>query len=132
VLNIEKESGGGWGSLMFESELKNSFSLFLTAENSSGIAGFAIAWIIEGDAQLNKICVRPQLRRWGIGSALISAVITRLNPNIVQLEAAEHNIPAISLYSSFGFVKTGYRKNYYPDDNAVLMELDLTDENRNR
>ena len=41
----------------------------------------------------------------------------------ITLEVRESNSAAISLYSKFGFIKAGERKNYYsdPTEAAVLM-----------
>ena len=41
----------------------------------------------------------------------------------ITLEVRESNAAAISLYSNFGFIKAGERKNYYsdPTENAVIM-----------
>ena len=41
----------------------------------------------------------------------------------LTLEVRESNAPAIALYSRFGFVRVGERKNYYSDpaENALLM-----------
>lgn len=123
VAAVEKQSGGSWDRLIFVSELKNSFSKTLVYENENNIAGFAVIWIIEDEIQLNRICVLPEFRNTGIGKSLINFIRDYYPGKKIFLEVAEKNIPAISLYDSAGFKKTGFRKDYYPDDNAVLMDL---------
>ena len=41
------------------------------------------------------------------------------------LEVRSRNLPAISLYKRLGFAEVGLRRNYYRDDNAVLMKKNL-------
>jgi ribosomal protein S18 acetylase RimI-like enzyme len=36
-----------------------------------------------------------------------------------------NNIKAINLYTKFGFVEYSRRKNYYGDNDAILMKLDV-------
>lgn len=62
----------------------------------------------------------------GVGSALINELVTygkKNNFSFLTLEVRESNENARSLYSKFGFIKVGERKNYYsePTENAILM-----------
>jgi ribosomal-protein-alanine N-acetyltransferase len=41
----------------------------------------------------------------------------------IFLEAKKSNMPALNLYKSFGFKKIGLRKNYYRDEDAVVLRL---------
>ena len=61
-----------------------------------------------------------------MASALIGELVTygkKHNFSFLTLEVREGNEDARLLYSKFGFIKVGERKNYYsePTENAVLM-----------
>lgn len=122
LFSIESEASGGWPITLFESEFKNGSSKTVIAEIDGESAGYAIVWIIGHEIQLNKISVRPSFRRMGIASGLIACLKKEFKPAKIILEVAEKNISAIGLYESAGFIKTGFRKNYYPEDNAILMD----------
>lgn len=125
IFEIERESSGSWTFTQFIQELNNKFSLFLVAEHEDSIAGFIIAWKVADEIQLNNIAVRKDLRKSGIGSRLLSEISTSDNGRIyssIFLEVRSRNSDAISFYKDNGFTKTGIRKNYYNDDDALLME----------
>ena len=117
-----------WSRQGFESELSNSFSHFLVAENENGIAGYAVAWRVAGELQLNRILIHASQRRRGIGRALLKNLARRLTPSPhsrILIEVRSKNLEARSFYSSVGFVETGRRRRYYGGDDAMLMELKI-------
>lgn len=128
ILKIEQESNGSWTYNQFINELKHDFSLFLVAERENLTAGYIIAWRVSDEIQLNNIAVKKEFRRYGIGGKLISE-ITKKDSDIIYssifLEVKSRNNDAINFYIDNGFTKTGVRKNYYNDDDAILMEKKL-------
>jgi ribosomal-protein-alanine N-acetyltransferase len=130
VLEIEKQGDGSWKLEFFLEELKNPRSHFMVAEDASGVAGFAVVWRIGPALQLNNIGVRIDRRRGGIGGRLLDYIVAmpyETRPDTVVLEVRERNTGAREFYSRLGFAVTGIRKNYYGDDNAVLMEKKLNE-----
>jgi len=128
VLEIEQESISSWSYNQFLQELNNEFSSFLICEYDNSIAGYIIAWMVSDEIQINSIAVKKSLRKHGIGSKLLSAVINDNSGKLfssVFLEVRSLNTDAISFYIDNGFTKTGLRKKYYIDDDAVLMEKKL-------
>jgi len=127
VCSLENEwMQSPWTRAGFENELSNSFSRFVVAEYEDGIAGYAVAWEVSGEIQLNRIVVRGDLRRRGCARALLDHLIRELRPpgpGRVLLEVRARNDAALGFYRAAGFVETGLRKGYYGDDDAVLMEL---------
>lgn len=122
---IEKESIGLWKINQFYDELTCSFSIFLAAWVNEEIAAYIVAWRVSDELQINSIAVKPQFRRMGLGIKLIDEAIklhTVQGPAKVILEVAEKNTQAILFYLKNGFIKSGLRKNFYVNDNAVLME----------
>ena len=57
---------------------------------------------------------------------LLEKIASEHNMTALSLEVRESNLPAISLYLKYGFIKNGLRKRYYKDnENAVLMMKNL-------
>jgi ribosomal-protein-alanine N-acetyltransferase len=128
VLKIEQESISSWTFSQFLHELNNEFSNFLVCEYDNSIAGYIIAWKITDEIQLNSIAVKRSLRKQGVGGKLLSALYKDNSGGqfkSVFLEVRSRNSDAISFYINNGFTKTGVRKKYYNDDDAVLMEKKL-------
>ena len=125
VLMIEQESINSWSYDQFIQELNNEFSIFLVAEIENTIAGYAVAWRVADEIQINSISVTRSLRKQGIGSKLLAAIIMNDSDRVYSLavlDVRSKNTEAINFYTDNGFTKTGTRKNYYKDDDAVLME----------
>lgn len=126
ILKIESEGSGRWKRDFFETELNTGFSLFLVALMGEAIIGFAVAWDIPGEIQLQNIAVDKDYRREGCGTKLIESLCSLLEhkrPERILLELRISNLPALKFYRFLGFEKTGIRKNYYGDgDDALLME----------
>jgi ribosomal-protein-alanine N-acetyltransferase len=79
------------------------------------------------------IAVEEPLRRRGIGSALLAALIERAgSEESYTLEVRPSNPGAIALYERFGFRTAGTRPRYYRDtgEDAVIMwrTVDTDDE----
>ena len=125
VLRIEQESINSWSYDQFVQELNNNFAIFLVAENDNTIIAYAVAWKVADEIQINSISVAKSFRKQGIGSKLLSAVIINDSDKpcaCAILDVRSKNTEAINFYTDNGFIKTGIRKNYYKDDDAVLME----------
>lgn len=125
---IEKESINSWTYDQFLQELNYEFSVFLAAECEGSITGYIVAWKVAGEIQINSIAVSRIYRKHGIGSMLLAA-ITEDDPcktySSIFIEVRSTNIDAMNFYIDNGFTKTGLRKNYYGEDDAVLMEKKL-------
>ena len=125
IMIIEKEGGGGWKHEYFLNELKNPFSLFISAFIDGELLGFAVVWNAADELQLNNIAVSKKQRRAGIGSALLEFIKKypyKEKPTRIFLEVREKNLTARAFYETIGFKATGIRQDYYDNDNAVLME----------
>lgn len=123
VLQIERESINSWSFNQFNQELKNSFALFLVAECAGIIAGYIISWLVAGELQINSIAVKIRFKRQGIGTDLLNSVIMDCpSADVIFLEVRSRSTEAREFYRGRGFTETGTRKNYYGDDDALLME----------
>lgn len=115
-------------NLRCECSKKNSF--FFVATEKDDVVGYINFNYVLDEGHITYIVVTSKYRRLGVGKQLISHVINIAKENKVKtitLEVRISNIPAISLYSLFGFKKVGTRKKYYklPEEDASLMTVCL-------
>ena len=127
VLRIENSCfAHPWSRQSLESELDNNNSVFFAAIEDGTVIGYIGMSVVIDEGYIFNVAVDENHRKKGVGSALIDSLVTYGKKNnlcFITLEVRESNTPARSLYSKFGFVKVGERKNYYssPAENAVLM-----------
>lgn len=115
-----------WSKQSLEEELNNETSLFLVAKEENEVIGYIGMSIVIDEGYIFNVAVRENHRNKGVATALINELVTygkKNNFSFITLEVRESNLPAISLYSKFGFIKAGERKDYYsnPKENAILM-----------
>ncbi len=115
-----------WSRRSLESELKNETSHFLVAVEDGKVIGYIGMSAVIDEGYLFNAAVDSHYRKKGVGSALVRELVTWCQKHdfaFLTLEVRESNAPAITLYSRFGFVRVGERKNYYSDpaENALLM-----------
>ena len=70
------------------------------------------------------IVVKKSARNQHIGSLLLDNLLKYAKKNnilSIMLEVNEKNTPAILLYKKYGFEQISVRKNYYNDDDAIIM-----------
>ncbi len=127
VLKIENECfSNPWSRESLISELNNPTSVFFAALEGEEVIGYIGMSAVIDEGYIFNVAVTKAQRHKGIGSALINGLLTHCKKNnfaFVTLEVRESNQKAVSLYSHFGFIKVGERKNYYrdPEENALLM-----------
>lgn len=115
-----------WSRQSVESELANENSVFIVAVEGEKVIGYIGMSVVIDEGYIFNVAVDTDFRRKGVGTALINELVTYGKKNnlcFITLEVRESNQAAISLYSDFGFIKVGERKNYYSDpaENAILM-----------
>ena len=115
-----------WSRRSLESELQNETSRFLVAVEDGKVIGYIGMSAVIDEGYLFNAAVDSHYRKKGVGSALVRELVTWCQKHdfaFLTLEVRESNAPAIALYSRFGFVRVGGRKNYYSDpaENALLM-----------
>jgi [ribosomal protein S18]-alanine N-acetyltransferase len=95
-------------------------------------AGFILARLASGEAEILTVAVAKSIRRHGIGQRLVEETLRRLHAERAEslfLEVDGANVAAIKLYKRAGFIKVGERPAYYegPEGKsaALVMRLDL-------
>lgn len=122
---LEKECfSEPWSENALSEELANENSHFLVAV-SDEVLGYIGVQEICGEAYITNVAVFGKHRKSGIGRTLVRAACEGAQSRgceFITLEVRESNVPAITLYESEGFEKTGLRKNFYsaPTENGVI------------
>lgn len=112
------------------SEENRPLRVALVAEIDGKVTGFAVANVVEPEAELETIAVAEAWQRRGVAKALWAALAAELKQagaDVTLLEVRASNGEALALYGRLGFVETGRRKAYYadPKEDAVQMRLEI-------
>lgn len=129
VMEIEAEAYGEhhWSKDSFCNELENNLSRYYSAvDEDNNLLGYLGAWFIFEEAHVTTVAVRNQCKKQGIANALMLNLINACYENMIKyvtLEVRVSNLPALGLYSKWGFKDVGVRKGYYQDNNedALIM-----------
>jgi len=140
VVEIEEQSGlsrWGWdayhtelseasGALMFVARLQRTEE----SNDSQHVGGFVAARLALDELHINNIAVRHVHRRFGIGGALLEAVLregARQGARKALLEVRMANEAAQKLYAKYGFEVVARRPHYYtqPLEDALVMSAKL-------
>lgn len=117
-----------WSCEVLREELLSDSSLYIVAKKQNEIIGFAGIKIIIDEADIMNIVVKKSYRNNGIGSLLLENLIlisNKKNLNFINLEVDCKNTIAINLYKKFGFEEISLRKNYYKNNDAIIMQKKL-------
>lgn len=80
-------------------------------------------------AEINYIYVSSEYRGIGIASSLINYIFDNYDLDSITLEVRSSNIAAINLYKKLGFTQCSVRKNYYGNEDALMLIKKLGDNN---
>ncbi len=121
-----------WTKEQLESQLPDEQHCFLIALEEERVLGYVGMMHVLDEGYISNVAVSPDVRRRGIGDALVSGILERakkLQLSFVTLEVRESNQGAIALYRKHGFMAVGRRKNYYeqPREDAILMTIYLNE-----
>jgi [ribosomal protein S18]-alanine N-acetyltransferase len=108
------------------------FFAVIVRESAEPVA-FAFAFGFGDEYEIASVGVVPQRRRSGIGTVVIDALcaeVRRRGRRSIVLEVAADNAAAQSLYRACGFVRAGWRPQYYlrrgqPAVDALVLRLAL-------
>ena len=136
IVEIEESTGlNRWGYDAYRRELlTNPHAVMYVARSLSAgepaVLGFVAAALMYDELHINNIASRPEIRRRGIGRALLRTAIDegRLRgASFCVLEVRASNVAAQELYRAFDFTISRRRKDYYraPVEDALEMVLKL-------
>lgn len=117
-----------WNATTLKEELQCANSHYFVAKYANEIVGFTGIKVVLEEADIMNIVVKHSHRNQKIGHQLLQQLIdfsNQLHLISLTLEVSEDNLVAIHLYESFGFKTIGLRKNYYQDNNGIIMTKKL-------
>ncbi len=132
VLAVEQQSFmTPWSREGFVNEMSNELSYYLVMVDAGKIIGYAGMWLIVDEAHVTNVAILPTYRGQGLGDKLMSALLEHAkNRGAVRmtLEVRASNAVAQGLYSKFGFISQGRRRNYYTDtkEDALIMWCEMS------
>jgi ribosomal-protein-alanine N-acetyltransferase len=119
-----------FGHLAYSAKIFDQFhrerpELFLVYEIGEAIAAYVIATVRDDEGYIVSIAVRDDLRRSGIGSALVKRIedlLTSSGITLLSLDVREKNIEGINFWKNLGFDIYVNINHYYIDgQNAIKM-----------
>jgi ribosomal-protein-alanine N-acetyltransferase len=113
-----------WSPRVFFYELAMDNRRYLVMDAATGIVGYGGLLVIEEDAHITTLAVAPDMRGKRLGVKLMLALVDTALDNLARhltLEVRASNVQAQGLYRRFGFDPVGRRKNYYVDEDALVM-----------
>lgn len=115
-----------WSEKAILDTLRNPKTICLVAEKIGKIVGYCIVYTADDEADIARIAVLKESRRFGIASELIHALDVICWENqiqIIMLDVRVSNGGARAFYEKHGFTQDGIRENYYknPIEDAILM-----------
>lgn len=114
-----------WSPRVFFDELATENREYLVVTNGgSRIIGYGGLLVVDEDAHITTLAVAPEARGQRLGKRLMLALVDRalgVGARHLTLEVRLSNSSAQGLYELFGFDPVGRRKNYYKDEDALVM-----------
>jgi ribosomal-protein-alanine N-acetyltransferase len=123
-----------WSPRVFFDELAMDSRSYVVAIDAGGtLVGYGGLLLVEEDAHITTVAVDPEVRGQHVGSRVMLALVERAlaaGARHLTLEVRITNSVAQGLYDRFGFDPIGRRKNYYKDEDALVMwatDIDTTE-----
>ena len=125
MAQIEQEAfDQPWRERMFIPEVEDENAYYLVGVRGDEVICYGGFHKVLDEAHITNIAVRADSRGRGIGTLLMSELISRarmLGVKYMTLEVRDNNENAIKLYKSFGFTVEGIRKKYYNNVHDALI-----------
>jgi ribosomal-protein-alanine N-acetyltransferase len=113
-----------WTEQIFRDELAQPNRFYLVATTEEGLAGYGGVMIVGDEAHVTTVVVRPEHRQHRLGTRIMLGLVEAAlvgEARSLTLEVRQSNTAAQSLYRRFGLAPVGVRKQYYRDEDALIM-----------
>lgn len=128
VMSIEQQSFEfPWSEEEFIRCLRQRNCIGMVAEREDSVVGFMIYELHKNRLHLLNFAVSSDVRRTGVGSAMIDKLISKLTAerrNRIMLEVRETNLDAQIFFRQRGFRAISVLRSFYEDspEDAYLMQ----------
>jgi len=133
VLQIEQRSFDyAWTEEDFLRVLRQRNCIGMVAEQGEKIVGFMVYELHKTKLHILNFAVHPEHRRAGIGSEMVSKLVSKLSSHRrtrITLELRETNLPAQLFFRGQGFLALRVLRAYFDDtgEDAYYMQYQLAD-----
>lgn len=113
-----------WSVEQFWQELAQHTRRYFVAVDGDDVIGYAGAFVLEPDSDVQTIAVSPHARGRGVGRRLLRELIHGAESGgatSMILEVRDDNDDALGLYRAFDFDIISRRRSYYPDGGDALI-----------
>lgn len=113
-----------WSVQVFMDELAQPSRTYVVAEAAGDIVGYGGLMSVGDEAHVTTIVIDPSRRAERIGTRLMLGLVDTAiagGAKSLTLEVRTSNLAAQALYRRFGMAPVGLRKQYYRDEDAVIM-----------
>ena len=125
---LEIEFDNFWNYNIIKHEIQSDISKVYVLLLADEIVGFAAVSIVLDEAEITNIVIKKNYRGKKLSLLLMEILIQTAKEascSKIHLEVNENNKIAQNLYNLFGFEQVGLRKNYYKNQDAILMAKNL-------
>ena len=122
--SLESDFDNFWNYSILKSELENPNSTYFVVKQNNKILGFAGILVVFDVADITNIVIKKTPEVNGISKNLMQHIIAfckKAKITQINLEVSSSNYIAINLYKKFEFKQVGLRKNYYQNEDAILL-----------
>ena len=113
-----------WSRQVFVEELEQPTRRYVVSEVDDVLAGYGGVMLVGEEAHITTVVVDPTYRQSRVGTRLMLALIDHAlaaGAGSLTLEVRASNEAAQALYRRFGMAPVGVRKQYYRDEDALIM-----------
>jgi [ribosomal protein S18]-alanine N-acetyltransferase len=113
-----------WSDRVFRDELAAEGRRYLKAEDDGRLVGYGGIMVVGEEAHITTVVVSPDHRGGRLGTRLVLALVDEAvgeGARSLTLEVRVSNDAAQALYRRFGMAPVGVRKQYYVDEDALIM-----------
>ena len=118
-----------WTVEQFWQELAQETRVYRVAVIDGGVVGYAGAFVLAPDSDVQTIAVAEAAQGEGLGGRLLGNLVDEARGagcTYMMLEVRADNAAAIALYERWGFATISTRPRYYPDGaDARIMRADV-------
>lgn len=110
------------------SNLSNPLTRALGMFEGEKLIGYGAFWLLMEEAHVTHVAIDACFRGQGLGREMMNRLIQHASDcgaRFMELECRRGNTAALSMYHKLGFLRVGFKKNYYPDTNedAVVLAM---------